>query len=593
MTARQGDRRPQALLVAASALALVILIAIAFWPALSAGFVSDDFLILQRLAEHGGLQHPAAYFGLRHFEYYRPLAFLSLAADWQFWARSAAGYHATALLLHAANTLFVFVLARRLMKPSAALAAAALFAVHPSGHEAAIWVSSRFDLMATAWLLLGLIVLRRTAWLADAMAALAFFAAVLSKESALALPVVAAAYIVLRQQASGRRLLVQLLLFAAAGAAYSFLRQGAGLPSMGGAARWPKLATLGVLVAALAVLARFGRTRVWQAIDARRGLVVAAAATGVAAIGLLAWFGPASAAVRGALMSVGFAFAHLLSPVSLDRLVGTLPPGMAAVGWAALALCVAAGALGWRRIGAAPDVVFLLVFLVAALVPVSSMTEGTRYLYLATVPAAMLAGMALDALSGHRFTAAAAAIVILLAVNTWQVRAKAADWCWASDMTAASADLIATSIGPRCADRDVVLLTAPVRVRGVYSNLNLESLAWLRDCAPASLRTVVRLGVTDAAIDARWAGRDAVEFTARHYGGGFVTSRDWRSFDTRLSPDAPTRIPAPLGVFDAAAAGPDLAMRLTFDDAAAAARISWFFYSDGAVRALPALAAVR
>ena len=254
-------------------------------------------------------------------------------------------------------------------------------------------------------------------------------------------------------------------------------------------------------------------------------------------------------------------------------------------GLLAQALLLAALTGWWKRLENKPDVVFLIVFLAAALVPVSSMTEGTRYLYLATVPAAMLAGRLVDAVTARRWPMVAVAVVAVLAVNVWQVHSKISDWRWASEMTTRAVSVIAGPGGGSCADRNVVLLTAPVRVHGVYSNLNLEGLKWLGNCAPASYRTVVRIGLDDPTVQLTAQTPAGVTFEARGYAGGFVTSRDWRTFDVRLDGQNPLRLACPLGTFEAVRHDTDLQMRLAFAPGQPTEPISWFYFSDGALRA--------
>ncbi|MEI6667375.1 MAG: hypothetical protein WCP29_04400 [Acidobacteriota bacterium] len=582
------DRQPRrdVALAAGAAVVVVGLTVAAYWPALDGGFVSDDFLVLRRVADLGGLRNAAAYFGLRHFEYFRPVAFLSFAADWQLWGRSPAGYHATALCLHALNALLVFVLSRRLMGTWAALAAASLFALHPSNHEAVFWVSARFDLLATAWMLTGLYVLRWRSWTGDTLAAAAFLGAVLSKESALAFPVVAGAYLVLLRGSDGRRWLRQLGLLAVSGAAYAWLRHGAGLASAGGAARLPKLGALAGFLALLLIVAQLGWARTWSVLGLHRRRVRIALAAAIGVIGLLAAGGPGAAMVRGWLTSLAFAALHLASPFALDWAVGTLPSAMWAGGLAVLVVLAGTLAVGWRSIEREPRAAWLIAFLAAALVPVSSMTEGTRYLYVACVPAAMLVGVALDSLRPRRRVAAGVLVVAVLGINSWQVRAKAADWTWAARMTAAAADTISASSDDHCDDRDILLVTAPVRVRGVYANINLEGLEWLRGCIPASFNTIIRVGIADAHVAPRWVDSSTLEIGAPAYRGDFVTSNDFRTFDVAVPAGDPTTLINPVGAFDARVTGGDLVVRqsIAFENRAPTRR--WFYFSSGALHAL-------
>ncbi len=80
--------------------------------------------------------------------FFRPVAILSFAVDWQIWGLNAFGYHLTNVLLHALCTWLVYRLGRRLMNDAPTAAVAALvFAIHPVHNEAVVWMSGRFDLL--------------------------------------------------------------------------------------------------------------------------------------------------------------------------------------------------------------------------------------------------------------------------------------------------------------------------------------------------------------------------------------------------------------------------------------------------------------
>src|SRR5438552_1955090 len=80
-------------------------------------------------------------------------------------------------------------------RPIASLVAGAVFALHPIAVESIGWLSARFDLLATLFALVALhchLAAPRRGWLRPAEL-LAFAAALLSKESAIVLPLVALA----------------------------------------------------------------------------------------------------------------------------------------------------------------------------------------------------------------------------------------------------------------------------------------------------------------------------------------------------------------------------------------------------------------
>jgi tetratricopeptide (TPR) repeat protein len=74
--------------------------------------------------------------------YYRPLGQVWMVLNHQWFGRTAAGYHATTIAIHALMTLLVYLLARRTIREkTAAGIAALLFAVHPLHVEAVAWIS--------------------------------------------------------------------------------------------------------------------------------------------------------------------------------------------------------------------------------------------------------------------------------------------------------------------------------------------------------------------------------------------------------------------------------------------------------------------
>ena len=572
---------PKAATGAALAL-LAIAILLAYLPAVLAGFgfVSDDFMILQRVRAADGLRGAAQFFSQSFYDYYRPAGFISFALDWTIWGATPAGYHATSILLHLLNTGLVFLLARRLLSAEMAVLAAALFGLHLVNQEAVYWAAARFDLLATGG---GLAVLALVAsgwrWRHPA-AALVFFVALLSKESVAALPVAAVAYVWIIRRERAADVLRLFAWLGAAGVVYAVMRQASGLAAAGGAGKLPKLAVLGAVLAWQVAAAHPSSARLREVIGRRRraacaGLVVVLLAAGAFA----AWQGPGSAA-GAAFRAFGFDVVHLLSPVSPEPWLNPLPAWLGAVGLAAaVAVVLGAALLGGSRVPA-----FLGFFLAAALLPVSSMTEGSRYLYLASVPVSMFAAWVAASLPRRAAAPAFTLAGVALVVFSWQVRASGRDWLWASDMTARAVAAIVDTAGPGCRDAHIVLATAPVRTRGVYANINHEALAALGDCRPASYRTLIRTGYDDPVIDAGFASGELVMRVA-HYRGGFVTTSDFQKYATRLEPGEAARIDNPIGRLDALPDGDGLTIRQRLPEGAASG-LHWFVFSRGEVRPL-------
>lgn len=86
---------------------------------------------------------------------YRPLRTLSYAFDFAIWGDKPFGFHLTNLLIHAANTILVFVLLRQFaLRNATAFLAAVIFAVHPIQTDAVTYISGRRDVLFTLFYLL-------------------------------------------------------------------------------------------------------------------------------------------------------------------------------------------------------------------------------------------------------------------------------------------------------------------------------------------------------------------------------------------------------------------------------------------------------
>ncbi len=150
-------RRPEVVV------ALLVLLASA--SGLSNGFVFDDVPIIrqnrlvQDLAQSGRIWESAYWpAGLL----YRPVTVQLFAVQWWLGSGRAMVFHTTNILLMMLVAVLFWNLARRILPPLPALAAAALFAVHPVHVESVANVVGQAELLATALTLLA--VERYLAW---------------------------------------------------------------------------------------------------------------------------------------------------------------------------------------------------------------------------------------------------------------------------------------------------------------------------------------------------------------------------------------------------------------------------------------------
>jgi len=169
----------------------LLLAPLPFLPFLTFPFLADDYvhILYARAFTVGRISELFTVPAGDHF--FRPVGYLSYALDarWAGWLPVL--WRASSLALHVANVALVYALCRRLaFRIAPAVCAALLFAVHGSRPEAVTWVAARFDLLAVFFGLLCLLGILRGR---IAGAGLALFVAVLSKESAFVVPLLAVA----------------------------------------------------------------------------------------------------------------------------------------------------------------------------------------------------------------------------------------------------------------------------------------------------------------------------------------------------------------------------------------------------------------
>jgi tetratricopeptide (TPR) repeat protein len=193
---------------------LIALVTIAaFLPALENQFVNwDDNENLTDNPHYRGLGWPQLrwMWTAFHAGHYMPLTWMSFGLDYLLWGMQPIGYHLSSLLLHTANAVVFYFLARRLLglvlanpaeRGQAGLTlsagfAALLFALHPLRVESVVWATERRDVLSGFFYLLTVLAYLRACggeercrwWYAGSVAL--FVCALLSKSMAVSLPVV-------------------------------------------------------------------------------------------------------------------------------------------------------------------------------------------------------------------------------------------------------------------------------------------------------------------------------------------------------------------------------------------------------------------
>jgi protein O-mannosyl-transferase len=242
-------------------LVVAIVAFVVFSPVLGGGFLNwdDDRSLLTNPAFRGlGLAQLRWMFTTTLLGHYAPLTWLSFGATYAAAGMAPWAYHLGNLALHAANTMLVYLVSRRLLASAleefldalsvriGALLSALLFGLHPLRAESVGWITDRSDVLCAMFYLLAVLGYLRAAgagavgWRWRLASLVAFAAALLSKEIALTLPLsllLLDAYPLRRSQLGWRRLFVEkapYLLVAAVGAGLAVLArsQGGGWTSM-------------------------------------------------------------------------------------------------------------------------------------------------------------------------------------------------------------------------------------------------------------------------------------------------------------------------------------------------------------------------
>lgn len=131
---------------------LVVLLLIAYLPALNGGLVWDDDAHLTRadLDSWHGLER--IWFQVGATQQYYPLLHTAFWLEHQMWGADTLGYHLTNVALHAGSAVLLMLLLRRLELPGAWLAAF-LFALHPVNVESIAWISEQKNALSTVFYL--------------------------------------------------------------------------------------------------------------------------------------------------------------------------------------------------------------------------------------------------------------------------------------------------------------------------------------------------------------------------------------------------------------------------------------------------------
>ncbi|MDH7482778.1 MAG: tetratricopeptide repeat protein [Armatimonadota bacterium] len=178
------------------AVAIVLMVVVAYIPSLDGAFIwDDDANVTQNMTLRSWKGLVEIWTNLRANQQYYPLTHTSFWIQYHLWNLNPFAYHLANILLHALNAILLWFILRRLLIPGAWLAAA-VFAIHPVHVESVAWITERKNVLSGAFYFASMLAYIRFAGLDGTsgsprrywMAFVLFICAVLSKTVVSTLP---------------------------------------------------------------------------------------------------------------------------------------------------------------------------------------------------------------------------------------------------------------------------------------------------------------------------------------------------------------------------------------------------------------------
>lgn len=192
---------------------LLLLSVIAFFPGLQNNFTHlDDYvqLVENKSVEEISIENIQTIFSSTTVGMYQPLSTLVYAVSYQIDGANPIVFHALSLFVHLINVVLVFILLKKLsIKKELALILTAIFALHPMQVESISWVSAFSNLLYSCFFLIALIYYRnyqkspQFKWYL--LTLLFFFFSLLSKSTAITLPLILIVLDYFNKQKVGKR----------------------------------------------------------------------------------------------------------------------------------------------------------------------------------------------------------------------------------------------------------------------------------------------------------------------------------------------------------------------------------------------------
>ncbi|MBW1764803.1 MAG: glycosyltransferase family 39 protein, partial [Deltaproteobacteria bacterium] len=142
-------------------LTLIVINFVLFWPVQNHEFI--DYDVYDYIIDNSNVSSGITYKGIiraftsTHAGNWHPMTWLSHMADCELYGLNPKGHHFNNLLLHAVNTILLFIILMRMTDAIWKSAfVAALFAIHPLHVESVAWVAERKDVLSTFFMILSI-----------------------------------------------------------------------------------------------------------------------------------------------------------------------------------------------------------------------------------------------------------------------------------------------------------------------------------------------------------------------------------------------------------------------------------------------------
>ena len=165
--------------------------------------------------------------------HYRPIMFISYVVDKGMWGVSPFGFHLSNVIFHSISTVLFYFMVLLLLgefrverKEATAFLSSLLFALHPIHVEAVSFISARADLLSGIFFFLAFIfyiLSHRKLWFLI-LAVICFYLSLLSKEIAVAFPMLAVGFDLINGRFRSRNNIISYIIFGVLILVYFYLR---------------------------------------------------------------------------------------------------------------------------------------------------------------------------------------------------------------------------------------------------------------------------------------------------------------------------------------------------------------------------------